>query len=52
MQVEFMVPVYHEVATTYPLEAVSLHGALLLILIVGILLFKFRLSTPKKRRKQ
>ena len=52
MQYEFMVPAYHEVITEIPLEAVSFQGAILLILLVAIVLFKLKLSAPDKNRKQ
>ena len=48
MQYEFMVPVYHEVATEIPVETVSLQGAIILILLAALVLFKFRFSAPKK----
>jgi tetrahydromethanopterin S-methyltransferase subunit E len=45
---EFMVPVYNDVASQISLEAVSFHGAIVLILLVAIVLFKFKLRPPKK----
>ena len=49
---EFMVPVYHDVASEISLEAVSFHGAIVLILLVAIVLFKFKLRTPKKHDEE
>lgn len=51
VEYEFMVPVYHDVASEVSLEAVSFHGAIILILLVAIVLFKFKLRTPKKHAK-
>ena len=52
VEYEFMVPVYHDVASEISLEAVSFHGAIILILLVAILLFKFKLRTPKKQDEE
>ncbi len=52
VQYEFMVPVYHEIVSSVPLEAVGSHGAVLLILIVAIGIFKFKLPSPKKHREE
>ena len=49
---DFIVPVYHDVASEISLEAVSLHGAIILILLVAIVLFKFKLRTPKKHNEE
>jgi hypothetical protein len=48
VEYEFMVPVYHDVASEVSLEAVSFHGAIVLILLAAIVLFRFTLRTPKK----
>ena len=52
MQYEFMVPVYHDIVSSVPLEAVSSHGAIVLILIVAIAIFKLKLPSPKKHREE
>ncbi len=52
VEYEFMVPVYHDVASEISLEAVSFHGAIILILLVAIVLFKFKLRTPKKHDEE
>ena len=49
---EFMVPVYHDVVSDVPLEAVSFFGAIILILLVAIVLFKFKLPTPKRHKEE
>lgn len=49
---EFMVPVYHDVVGEVSLESVSFFGAILLILLVAVVLFKFKLSTPKKHKEE
>jgi hypothetical protein len=52
VEYEFMVPVYHDVARDISLEAVSFHGAIVLILLVAIVLFKFKLRTSKKQDEE
>ena len=51
MEYDFMVPVYHDVVGEIPPEAVSFLGTLLLIVLVAIVLFKFRLPTPKRHKE-
>ena len=48
VEYDFMVPVYHDVASEVSMDAVSLQGAIILVLLVAIVLFKFKLRTPKK----
>lgn len=52
MEYEFMVPVYHDVVGEISLEAVSSLGTLLLIILVAIVLFKFKLPTPKRHKEE
>ncbi|MGD8529602.1 MAG: hypothetical protein PVG97_01385 [Syntrophobacterales bacterium] len=52
MEYEFMVPVYHDVVGEVSLESMSFIGALLLILLVAILLFKLKLPTPKNHKEE
>ena len=52
VEYEFMVPVYHDVASEISLEAVSFLGAMILILLVAIALFKFKLRTPEKHDEE
>ena len=52
VEYEFMVPVYHDVASETSLEAVSFHGGIILVLLAAIVLFKFKLRIPRKRDEE
>ena len=52
VEYDFMVPVYHDVAGEISLEAVSSYGALVLILLVAVVLFRFKLRAPEERGKE
>ena len=52
VEYDFMVPVYHDVAAEIPLEAVSFHGAIILIFLLAVVLFKFKLRTPEKHDEE
>ena len=52
VEYEFMVPVYHDVVSEIPVEAVSSLGTLILIILVAIVLFKFKLPTPKRHKEE
>jgi hypothetical protein len=51
MEYEFMVPVYHDVSSGVSFRPVSLHGMIILVLLVAIVLFKFKLRIPKKHAR-
>jgi hypothetical protein len=52
VEYEFMVPVYHDVASEVSLEAVSFHGSIVLIFLAAIVLFRFTLRKPNKHDEE
>jgi hypothetical protein len=52
MQYNLIVPLYQEIVNEVPLEEVSFQGGIFLILLVGIVIFRHKLSASNQSKKQ